>query len=60
LPAERVRRAVNRELLFAAIVALICVEVVHLKWIWWTQWDCRKCGRRNRDCGHGAKWMFLL
>jgi hypothetical protein len=43
-----------------AIVALICVEIVHLKWIWWTEWHCRRCGERNNVCRHGAKWMFLL
>ena len=51
---------VGRELLFFAIMALIAVEIVHLKWIWWTYWDCRKCGRKHSECGHGAKWMFLL
>jgi hypothetical protein len=50
----------GRELLFFTIVALICVELVHLKWIWWTQWRCRRCGQTNNVCRHGAKWMFLL
>ena len=50
----------SRDLLFFAILALICVEVVHLKWIWWTEWHCRRCGAKNNVCRHGAKWMLFL
>ncbi|HSK16439.1 MAG TPA: hypothetical protein VK915_09735 [Gaiellaceae bacterium] len=50
----------QRPELFLGIVGLIAAEIVHLKWIWWTHWTCRKCGRKNHECGHGAKWMFLL
>lgn len=53
-------RSVQRPELFLGIVGLIAAEIVHLKWIWWTHWTCRKCGRKNHECGHGAKWMFLL
>lgn len=50
----------DRSYLFAAIVAMIALEITHLKWIWWTYWDCRRCGVKHRECGHGAKWLFLL
>ena len=54
LPAGRVQ-------LFAAILALIVLEVNHLKWIWWTYWDCRRCGRKNADCGAcGRTWLMYL
>jgi hypothetical protein len=47
------------ELLFA-IGCMVGLEVNHLKWIWWNYWDCHKCGRKNKDCGHSAKWLMLL
>jgi hypothetical protein len=43
------------------IVALVVLEVFHLKWIWWTEWDCRKCGKKNERCAcEGRKWMLYL
>ena len=36
-------------------VALIALEVQHLKWIVWEHWNCRRCGVKHRECGHGAK-----
>lgn len=50
----------ERSYLLVGIVAMIALEITHLKWIWWTQWDCRRCGRKHQECGHGAKWLFLL
>jgi hypothetical protein len=48
------------ELLFA-ILALIGVELNHLKWIWWTQWKCRDCGTANEHCACGrSKWVMYL
>jgi hypothetical protein len=47
-----------RELLFFAIVALLLVEVTHLKWIWWN-WVCRKHARVHRECGC-SKWVMYL
>ena len=41
-------------------VALIMLEVNHLKWIVWTYWACGKCGRKHKDCGCGSKWFMLL
>ena len=29
------------------IVVLTVIEINHFKWIWWTYWDCRRCGRKQ-------------
>jgi hypothetical protein len=50
---------VSRELLFFAIVTLILVEVMHLKWIWWNHWVCRKHERVYKECGC-SKWVMYL
>ena len=43
------------------ICALVVLEINHLKWIWWTQWSCSKCGRKNEDCScDRTKWMTYL
>ena len=47
------------ELLFA-IVCLLVLEINHLKWIWWTYWDCSRCGVKHKDCGCGRKWLMYL
>ncbi len=41
-------------------IALIVLELNHLKWIWWTYWECGKCGRKHKDCGCGSKWIMFL
>jgi hypothetical protein len=41
-------------------IALIILEVNHLKWIWWTYWECAKCGRKHKDCGCSSKWIMFL
>ena len=46
--------------IIAAIAVLFVVEVNHLKWIWWTQWDCRACGNKNRDCPCSDKWKWTV
>ncbi len=40
-------------------VALIALEIQHLKWIVWEHWDCRRCGTgvKHRECGHGSRFM---
>ena len=38
-------------------VALIALEIQHLKWIVWEYWDCRRCGVKRRECGHGTRFM---
>ena len=41
-------------------IALIILEVNHLKWILWTYWSCAKCGRKHKDCGCSSKWFMYL
>jgi hypothetical protein len=50
---------VSRELLFFAIVALILVEITHLKWIWWNYWTCRRHAGAHKDCGC-SRWVMFL
>ena len=33
--------------LLLMIVTMIVLELNHLKWIWWTYWECAKCGARS-------------
>ena len=44
------------------IVALFVLEVNHLKWIWWENWDCRTCSSKHKDCACGgtARWVMYL
>jgi hypothetical protein len=44
------------------IVALLILEVNHLKWIWWEHWDCRSCAVKHKDCACGstARWIMYL
>lgn len=46
--------------IFLWCIGLIVLEVNHLKWIWWTYWECAKCGRKHKDCGCGSKWVMYL
>ena len=40
--------------------AILDYELNHLKWIWWTYWECAKCGRKHKDCDCGSKWLMYL
>ena len=52
---------VDRTTALLWIGALIVLELNHLKWIWWTYWDCRRCGRKNKECrACGRGWIMLL
>lgn len=43
------------------IVALLVLELNHLKWIWWENWDCRRCRLKHKDCACGTtKWVMYL
>jgi hypothetical protein len=44
------------------ILALLVLEVNHLKWIWWEHWDCRSCSMKHKDCvcGSTARWLMFL
>ena len=42
-------------------VCLIVLEWNHFKWIWWTYWECRRCGRKNHECrACGRSWVMML
>jgi hypothetical protein len=43
--------------ILAWIVALIALELYHLKWIWLTEWNCGKCARKNLDCACAGRWI---
>jgi hypothetical protein len=51
---------VSHTQIFLWCVALIVLELQHLKWILWTYWACGKCGRKHKDCACGSKWFMLL
>jgi hypothetical protein len=44
------------------IVALLVLEVNHLKWIWWEFWACRSCSVVHKDCSCGSTshWVMYL
>ncbi len=44
------------------IVALIVLEIYHLKWIWWENWSCRSCDAKHKDCACASskKWVMYL
>ena len=44
------------------IVALLLLELNHLKWIWWEHWSCRSCSVKHKDCACGstARWIMYL
>jgi hypothetical protein len=53
---------VSRTEILLWIVALLMLEVNHLKWIWWEYWDCQRCSTKHKDCGCGAtaRWIMFL
>jgi hypothetical protein len=42
------------------IVALLALEVQHLKWIVWEHWDCRRHRVKNKDCGCKARLLLMI
>jgi len=46
--------------ILTSICGLIALEVLHLKWIVWEHWDCRRCGTKHKDCGHLPLWAKVL
>jgi hypothetical protein len=39
---------------------LILLEIQHLKWIVWNDWDCRTHRMKNKECRCKAKLMLWL
>ena len=56
----RQRRTVHvltRTELLTSILAMVVLELYHLKWIWLSEWNCGKCARKNLDCGCSGRWI---
>ena len=53
---------VSRTEILLWIVALLWLEVNHLKWIWWEHWHCRACTVVHKDCSCGRtnRWVMYL
>jgi hypothetical protein len=39
---------------------LFVTEVLHLKWIWLSEWSCRRCERKNLECACPGRWVKYL
>ncbi|HEY8107281.1 MAG TPA: hypothetical protein VIC70_01145 [Gaiellaceae bacterium] len=52
----------SRTAILLWILALLALEIQHLKWIWWEHWDCRHCSAKHKDCACGAthSWIMFL
>jgi hypothetical protein len=50
----------TRTELLAWILALFILEVLHLKWIWLSEWSCRRCHLKNLQCDCSGRWVKYL
>ena len=50
----------SRTELLTWIVALFIIEVLHLKWIWLSEWSCRRCHAKNLECACEGRWIKYL
>jgi hypothetical protein len=46
--------------ILAWIIGLGAIELCHLKWIWLSEWSCRKCARKNLECDCPGRWQKYL
>jgi hypothetical protein len=46
--------------LLISIMGLIAIEILHLKWIWLSEWTCRRCRLRNLECECSGRWIRYL
>ncbi len=46
--------------LLVSIVGLMAIEILHLKWIWLTEWTCRRCRLKNLECECRGRWVRYL
>ena len=53
-------RVLTQTQLLASIVALIAVALLYLQWIWLSEWNCRRCHRRNLECACSGRWTKYL
>jgi hypothetical protein len=51
---------VSKAVVLMWIIALLVLEIQHLKWIWWERWSCRGCTAKHKDCGCGATPMWVM
>jgi hypothetical protein len=56
------RAGVSRTAILLWILALLVLELQHLKWIWWENWDCRHRSAKHKNCACGATrhWIMFL
>jgi hypothetical protein len=45
------------EELLGPICLGIALEIVHLRWIVWMQWTCRRCTAPHIECGCKPSWL---
>jgi hypothetical protein len=50
----------TRTELLSWIVALLVIEVLHLKWIWLSEWSCGRCRQKNLQCACEGRWVKYL
>ena len=50
----------SRTELLAWITALFVLEVLRLKWIWLSEWSCRRCNQKNLQCACEGRWIKYL
>jgi hypothetical protein len=50
----------SRTQLLAWIAALFVTEVLHLKWIWLSEWNCGRCREKNLNCACEGRWIKYL
>ena len=54
------RGGVSQSVILLWILALLVLEIQHLKWIWWEYWDCRGCGVKHKDCACGKTPVWVM
>ena len=63
--ARRVRERSEMQILsrtevLSGIAAMVVLELYHLKWIWLSEWNCRRCSKKNLECACGGRWIRYL
>jgi len=43
--------------LLGPICLAIALEIVHLRWIVWTQWTCKRCAVAHIECRCKPSWL---
>jgi len=54
------RGRVSKPVILLWILALVILEIQHLKWIWWEYWDCGSCAAKHKDCACGATPLWVM